>query len=119
MAVSTTIGGVGLRFVSFQQRADTKRGEVATSFNNRLQDGTDLPRRTWDGTTDAHPLADESALRLAIASGPVVCSGLTLYGESVLCSVSIESAARGPNVQSGKPDYTTLNVTMSITLREA
>lgn len=119
MPDSINVGGVGLRLISFQRRANEYRGEAVASFDNRLQDGRDEPRRVWDGTTDAITPAEEAALRSAIDGGLVVCSGLVLHGEEVLCSVTAENAPEGPDVQSGPPDYTAINVSLSLTFREA
>jgi hypothetical protein len=118
MARSVTVGAIELWLTAFQERAREWRGEATRSFDHTLQDGRDLPRRAWDGTTDWIPLADEAALRLAVGSGPVVCSGVVFAGESVLCTVDVENAPRGPDVQSGAPDWTEINVTLALTFRE-
>ena len=119
MPDSISIGGVDLRLVSFQRRDNEYRGEVTASFNNRLGDGRDGPRRSWDGTTDWITPAEEAALRAVVDSGPAVCSGLVLHGEEVLCSVTVGNAPEGPDVQSGTTDYSAVNVSLALTLREA
>jgi hypothetical protein len=118
MPDSITIGGVALKLVAFQERAREQRGDAVRTFDNTLADGRDLPKRTWDGTSLEMTPATEATLRLAVGSGPVVCSGLVLYGESVLCAVDVENAPRGPDVQSGPPDESEVNVTLSLVLRE-
>jgi hypothetical protein len=118
MARSITVGTVELWLTSFQERQREWRGEATRSFDHTLQDGRDLPKRAWDGTTDWLSPADEAALRLAIGGGPVVCFGIVLVGEAVLCTVDVESAPRGPDVQSGAPDWTEINVTLALTFRE-
>lgn len=118
MPDSATLGGVSVRFVSFKERAREYRGESPRSFNNTLLSGRDSPVRTWDGVTDAMLPATEATLRTAVEAGNVVCDDLVFYGESVLCEVTIEDAPRGPDVQSGPTDYSAVNVSLSIVMRE-
>jgi hypothetical protein len=118
MPNSITVDGIGVRLISFSERAREYRGEVAASFLNTLQDGRDAPRRTWEGVTDAITPAEEATLRTAVEAGDVVCDGLVLYEESVLCSVTVENATRGPDVQSGPTDYSAVNVALNLTFRE-
>ena len=119
MPNSIDIGGIELRLVSFQEKERTWRGELVPSFSNRLMNGRDLPLRAWEGTTDAITPAEEIALRAVADSGNVVCTGLVLYGELVLCAVTVGAVPRGPDVQSGPTDYSAINVTVAITLQEA
>jgi hypothetical protein len=120
MAVSITIGGITLRLLpGFQQRASEWRGSVDRAFDMSLVDGRDSEKRSWSGVTDWMTTTEEAALRAAVASGPVVCSGLVLPGGPFTCSVEVESSSYGPAVQSGLPDYTGVNVTLALTLREA
>jgi hypothetical protein len=118
MPDSATIGGVSVRFTSFKERPREYRGESVRTFDNTLQSGRDLPVRTWDGVTDWMTPASEATLRAAVEAGNVVCDDLVFYGESILCEVSIEDAPRGPDVQSGPTDYTAVNVTLSMVMRE-
>lgn len=118
MAYSITAGGVNLRLTAFQERAREHRGESVRAFDQTLMNGRDLPVRTWDGVTDWMTPAEEVALRSAVEAGNVVCSGLVLHGESVLCEVTVETVPRGPNVQGAKIDYATLNVTLALVFRE-
>jgi hypothetical protein len=118
MPASIEIAGIEVDLVSFQQRPDARRGEMVRAFDNTLLDGTDRPKRTWDGTTDWMTPASEQALRAAVGSGPVVCTGFVLSDEQVLCSVSIEAVPRGPDVLNGRPDYAALNVTLPLVLTE-
>jgi hypothetical protein len=119
MADSISVGGIGLRLTSFQRRANEYRGDVSASFNNRLADGRDSPRRVWDGTCDWITPAEEASLRAVVDAGAVLCSGLVLNGEEVLCIVTVETAPEGPDVQSGPTDYTAVNVAPTLTFREA
>jgi len=107
-----------VRFVSFKERAREYRGESVRSFNNTLLSGRDLPVRTWDGVTDWLAPAAEAALRSAVEAGNVVCDGLVFYGESILSEVTVEDATRGPDVQSGPTDYSAVNVTLNVVIRE-
>lgn len=121
MPDSINIGGIGLRLTAFQERAREYRGESVRAFDQSLLSGRDLPARTWDGTSDWITPAEEVALRAVIEAGNVVCtstSPLVLYGESVLCEVTIEAVPRGPDVQSGNTVYSTVNVTLALVLRE-
>lgn len=119
MPDSIDIGGVTLRMISFQRRENVYRGDVAASFSNRLLDGRDAPRRSWEGTTDWITPAEEAALRAVVDAGNTVCTGLVLNDEEVLCCVTIGNAPLGPNVQSGPPDYTAINVSLALVLQEA
>lgn len=118
MPDSATIGGVSVRFVSFKERAREYRGESVKSFNNTLLSGRDLPVRSWDGVTDWMSSAAEATFRTAVEAGNVVCDDLVFYGESILCEVTIEDATRGPDVQSGYTDYSAVNVSLSVVVRE-
>lgn len=118
MPDSINIGGISLRLTAFQERTREKRGESVRSFSNVLMNGTDLSVRTWDGMTDWETPETETALRAVVEAGNVVCSGLTLHEESVLCEVTVESVPRGPNVQGAVIDHSTLNVTMALVLKE-
>jgi hypothetical protein len=42
-----------------------------------------------------------------------------VLGETVTANVDIRTVERGPDVSSGRPDWTAINVTLSLTLREA
>lgn len=119
MADSITIGGVGLRLVRFKERPQVYRGEIATAFDNTLMDGRDTatPQRSWEGETDWHLPAVLASLRSAMAAGPLSCSGLVL-GETVTCVVEIGDVEKGPDVSSGKTDWTDINVQFPIVLRE-
>jgi hypothetical protein len=115
---SITIGGVALNLVAFDQGDSEWRGDAPRAFDNTLQDGRDNEKRNWSGTTDWITPATYASLRTAIAGGAVSCSGVVL-GETVTCSVEVKSAPRGPDVLSGvRPDWTAINVTLSLTLRE-
>lgn len=119
MADSIVVAGIGVALTSFQERPRTQRGEAVRAFDLTLLDGTDGGKRTWEGTTDVMLPAGEAALRAAIGSGSVVCSGLVLYGESVLCKVTVEGASRGPDVlTSPRPDWTAVASTLSLVLVE-
>jgi len=118
MPDSITVAGIDLRLASFQERAQEWRGEEVASFDNTLQNGRDRVRRTWEGTTLPMAPEDEQALRTAIAAGGVVCTGLVLYGESVLCNVTVESAQRGPDVQGNLTDWSQVNSTLSLVFKE-
>lgn len=119
MAESITIAGIDLKLLSFERREDEVRGEAPRAFNNTLLDGTDAGKGVWSAVTDALLPATEIALRAAIASGPVVCAGLVLYGGAVLAKVTIGGAPLGPDVVSGPiPDHTAVNASLSLTLRE-
>lgn len=118
MAYSIVVGGMGLRLTSFQERPREYRGESVRSFDNSLMSGRDRPARTWDGVTDSYSPAEENSLRSIVEAGNVVCSGIGLHSETLLCEVTIESTPRGPNVQGALRDYSTVNVTMSLVLRE-
>jgi hypothetical protein len=117
---SITIAGIPLRMASFAERAREYRGEAVRAFDNSLLDGTDQGKRAWDGQTMELLPADEQALRAAIAFGTVACTGLALYGETVYCKVTVESAVRGPDtVSANHTDFSAVAVTLSLTLREA
>lgn len=118
-ATSITIGGVGLRLVRFRERTQVYRGEITAAFDNTLMDGRDTanPLRSWEGDTDWHLPSVLASLRSAMAAGPLTCSGLVL-GETVTCVVEIGDVEKGPDVSSGKTDWTAINVQFPVVLRE-
>lgn len=115
---SITIAGVGLDLTAFREGEPEWRGEAARAFDNTLLVGRDSKKRIWEGVTDWMSKADTDALAAAVEGGTVTCSGVVL-GETVSASVDIRTAERGPDVSSGRPDWTAINVTLSLTLREA
>jgi hypothetical protein len=115
---SIVIGGIALDLVSFREGETEWRGTADRAFDNTLLDGRDAPKRSWEGVTDWLATAAADSLRAAIASGPVSCSGVVL-GETVTASVDVRSAERGPDVSSGTPNWSAINVTLALTLREA
>jgi len=118
MAESITIGAVTLKLISCQERAREYRGEEVASFSNVLMNGRDAGRKTWDGVSLPIAPAAEATLRGIIDAGSVVCSGLVLYGESVLCNVTIESAPRGPDETGHLLNHAAVNSSLSLVFRE-
>jgi hypothetical protein len=114
------IAGIEVEMTAFQEREPEVRGEAVRSWENDLMDGTDAGKRVWEGTTYIMTPAAVAALRLAVAGGPVVCSGVELLGESVLATVKIGAVPRGPAYdENGRPDWTGVSLTLPLTVREA
>jgi uncharacterized protein YozE (UPF0346 family) len=104
------------------RREDTVRGEAVRAFANNLLDGTDAPKGAWDFPLASMTLEDAAAFRTAISSGPVECWGrrllIPLEANAIMCKVRITREGDGPNVQSGKNDWTDVNVVLSISMEE-
>lgn len=112
------IAGIEVEVTRFRERPRVFRGEAVRSFNNTLMDGTDAGKGEWDAET--YPLAATAvdALRAAIGSGSVLCTGAAFRDAAHLCKVTIEDAPYGPDVQGGAEDWTDFNQTLALLLRE-
>lgn len=113
-----TVAGIELEMTRFVERAPEVRGEAVRAFDNTLMDGTDAPRRVFDGDTYWMTVDDADALRAAVAAGAVLCTGPALRGAALLCKVVIGDAPYGPDVQAGREDWTDFNQALSLNVRE-
>jgi hypothetical protein len=112
-----SVAGIDLEITACTPLPRVRRGEAVRAFDLTLLDGRDLGKGEWRATL--YPMAPAAAavLRGLIYAGPVAVAG-SAVGAEVLCVVEEEPGPYGPDVQSGREDYSSHNENVTLLIRE-